>query len=205
MHDWDYIKDLAVRRDLDPAPILAEVDAIPDKKKLNSFGPLLYQDYLYAICRIMRPSIVVETGTRYGVGSSMVLRALDQASHGALYSCDPLHSGQNASMAAMRDTHGFSSFDRFTFLSGTSAEVLPRLVTLKGPWDLFVHDSDHSASNMNWELEYALSNVRKSGMIVCDDWDWIDDSGGPHHAFTKFCQRHGLDYHMVGTAGVIEL
>jgi predicted O-methyltransferase YrrM len=208
MHDWDYVKELAVRRHVDPKPILDEVDAIPDKKKLNSFGPLLYQDYLYALVRIMRPNLVVETGTRYGVGSSMILRALDENETGALYSCDVLFPSQSHAEEGMKETHGFSSFTRFGFLAGKSHDVLPDLATRKGPFDFFVHDSDHGKQNMEWELEFAYANVREGGMIVCDDWDWpdeYDDAKLPHHAFLAFCRRRDLDYHVVGTAGVIEL
>lgn len=208
MKDWDYIADIAVRKNVDPSPIRLEVEAIPDRAKLHSFGPNLYQDYLYALCRIARPSIVVETGTRYGVGSSMILRALDENGHGALYSCDPMHASQNHCMETMRTLHGFTGFDRFTFLPGRSDAVLPRLSTLKEPWSMFVHDSDHSEANMKWELEFALGHLVRGSILVCDDWDWpdeYDDHKQPHRAFEKFCKRHQLAWHTVGTAAVVEI
>lgn len=207
--DWDYISDLCDRRgEVDFMAISREVGEIPNKKLLNSFGPLLYQEYLYAICRILRPTVVVETGTRYGIGSSMILRALDKNENGTLYSCDPLYASQREAMEKMRELHGFASFDRFRFFPGESANVLPTLATHKDEWDLFVHDSDHGAKNMRWELDFALGNMRKGGMIVCDDWDWpdeYDDAKRPHHALRRFCVRQNLAYHICGTAAVVEL
>jgi predicted O-methyltransferase YrrM len=208
MRDWDYVRDLAVRHNVDPGPILAEAKAIPDHKRLHSHGPLLYQDYVYAICRILRPEKVIETGTRFGVGASLVLRALDRNGHGALYSCDPRHYSQKQAMDAIRDTLGFNGFDRFTFLAGESKKVLPELAALTGPWDLFIHDSDHGAANMRWELEFAANHLVEHGLIICDDWDWPDEwnqNALPHHVFKRFCQARGRPYRIIGSAAVVEL
>ena len=43
---------------------------------------------LYAVCRLIRPRIVVETGVAAGVSSAFILKALEDNSYGILHSID---------------------------------------------------------------------------------------------------------------------
>ena len=48
---------------------------------------------LYALCRKLKPDVVVETGVASGVSSSYILCALHENEHGQLYSIDvPWHT-----------------------------------------------------------------------------------------------------------------
>jgi hypothetical protein len=69
---------------------------------LRSVGPfnLLHNaDFLltrlaYAMCRALKPNVVVETGIAYGVSTAFVLKALDVNRNGKLHSVDlPLYEG----------------------------------------------------------------------------------------------------------------
>jgi hypothetical protein len=47
--------------------------------------------FLYALCRLIRPRIVVETGVAAGVSSAFILKALNDNSYGILHSIDQLN------------------------------------------------------------------------------------------------------------------
>jgi Methyltransferase domain len=60
---------------------------------------------------------------------------------------------------------------RWSYVSGTSRERLPRLLTELQALDLFVHDSLHTGRNLRFELESAWAALRPGGVVVADDID----------------------------------
>jgi len=50
----------------------------------------------YAICRILKPKIVVEAGVAYGVTTTFILKALQVNGKGELHSIDPPPLGKNS-------------------------------------------------------------------------------------------------------------
>ena len=56
--------------------------------------------------------------------------------------------------------------DRFSVMIGKSADILPKLDIIP---DIFYHDSDHSYTNMKFELEWAYERVKDGGIIMADD------------------------------------
>lgn len=211
LRDWEYVADFGRRRGLETA----ECDAIiryalthPFRKRFHQQGPLLYQDYLYALVRMLRPTLVVETGVRHGVSSVLILEALCSNSDlnhdgGFLRSCDPMYQSEGQARARIAELLEIGRieiykklFERWTFHPGKSEDALP--LFLERGCDLFVHDSEHSFINMTWELDTALDAMGPGGLIVCDDWDW-------NNAAELFCQRHSLDYNVIGSAVAIEV
>ena len=140
-----------------------------------------FQDKLAALIRQEKPSIVVETGLETGFGAEYILKALDDNGHGRLYSIDPaLH----AEFIRVPLVH-----PRFTFIQAKSQDALESLFKEVGPFDIFVHDSDHSAECQYFEYEAAWRMVRPGGIIATDDPWW---GMPPHRTWSKFLERHGL-------------
>lgn len=132
---------------------------------------------------------IVETGVARGVSSRFFLRALENAGRGHLWSVDlpPLADeldDQSGSLVPNELRH------RWTFLRGSSRRVLPGLVRELGEIDIFVHDSQHTERNMQFELELGWAHVRPGGVIVADD---IHENA----AFRHFLDRTGAK-HVIG-------
>ncbi|HEX6708861.1 MAG TPA: class I SAM-dependent methyltransferase [Rubrobacter sp.] len=122
----------------------------------------------YVLCRLIRPSIVIETGVAYGVSSAFVLRALEENGQGTLHSVDlpPLRREYERywGIAVPDDLKG-----RWELHRGASARVLPRLLEEKGMVDLFLHDSLHTYRNMRREFDTVWSHLRNGGALLADD------------------------------------
>ena len=106
----------------------------------------------YLLCRLISPSVVLETGVAYGVSSVFILKALEVNGRGTLHSVDlpPLRSEYErfwgiAVPEALQE--------RWRLHRGSSARVLPRLLREIRTIDLFVHDSLHTYGNMRREFE----------------------------------------------------
>lgn len=158
------------------------------RARLNQIGPLTYQLALRGEILKRTPDVVVETGVYNGVSTVAILDALNANERGTLYSCDPRYNHRGAAEDALTRAHQRKlDFDRWRFDGCRSRHFLP---AVPAPWDVFCHDSDHSAENMTYELEYAWDRIRPGGLLVCDDYLW--PTHAPHHAFRDFCRRHDI-------------
>jgi GR25 family glycosyltransferase involved in LPS biosynthesis len=152
-----------------------------------------YQDHLRDILLNERrdggsPRIVVETGVSHGISSDRILSALDEIGipgHGLLYSVDP----------APPDGIFEISHPRWSKCRKLSVEALPYIYENTGPWDVFLHDSDHEIWCQTFEYEVAWHFVRPGGLILSDDATW---GMPPHKAWDNFCARHGLTFWKAG-------
>ncbi len=142
-------------------------------RRRDPFAPRWAADSLlarccYLSCRLLEPSVVIETGVAYGVSSAFILRALEENGHGVLHSVDlpPLRREYErfwgiAVPGALRG--------RWNLHRGSSRRVLPGLLRQTGTVDLFVHDSLHTYRTMRSEFEAVWPRLRKGGMILADD------------------------------------
>jgi predicted O-methyltransferase YrrM len=123
--------------------------------------------FIYAICRGLRPSVVVETGVAYGMTSAYVLKALEVNGQGKLFSVDLPPLGRKAD-----DLQGAlvpaELRGRWVLRRGTSQHQLGAILA-QHPVDLFVHDSLHTYQNMRREFEQVWSRLRPGGLLVSDD------------------------------------
>ncbi len=78
---------------------------------------------------------------------------------------------------------------RFTWVRKFSQDALKELSVQLGPWDMFIHDSDHSYETQHFEYEAAWNYVRSGGIIASDDTTW---GTPPHRAWQQFLERHGI-------------
>ena len=122
----------------------------------------------YLLCRLISPSVVLETGVAYGVSSVFILKALEVNGRGTLHSVDlpPLRSEYErfwgiAVPEALKD--------RWRLHRGSSARVLPRLLEEIRTIDLFVHDSLHTRGNMRREFDTVWPRLREGAALQADD------------------------------------
>ncbi len=122
----------------------------------------------YLMCRLLEPTVVVETGVAYGVSSAFILRALEENGRGVLHSVDlpPLRREYERfwGVAVDRGLEG-----RWKLHRGSSVRVLPQLLEELETVDLFVHDSLHTYRNMRREFEAVWPRLRAGGALIADD------------------------------------
>jgi predicted O-methyltransferase YrrM len=122
----------------------------------------------YLLCRLISPSVVLETGVAYGVSSVFILKALEVNGRGTLHSVDlpPLRSEYERFWGiAVPD----ALKDRWRLHRGSSARVLPRLLREIRTIDLFVHDSLHTRGNMRREFDMVWPHLRNGAVLMADD------------------------------------
>lgn len=122
----------------------------------------------YLLCRLIRPSIVIETGVAYGVSSAFILRAMDENGSGTLHSVDlpPLRKEYEKfwGVAVTETLKG-----RWKLHRGSSVRTLPLLLDEVRAIDLFVHDSLHTHRNMRREFDTVWPRLRNGGALLADD------------------------------------
>ena len=148
---------------------------------------------LYAICRQLRPSQVVETGVASGTSAVGILAALRDNDYGHLYSIDlpgasytrddgipwvdPL-DGRPTGWRVPPDLRG-----RWSLALGPSRKLLEETLLKLGSIDLFYHDSEHTEVNMDFEIRSAWAALRSGGILLVDNIDWSA-------SFSKFIESH---------------
>lgn len=125
----------------------------------------------------LRPNIVVETGVAHGITSALILQALENNGKGHLYSIDlpPLHELNVGQAVPVALRH------RWTYLRGSSRQLLPRLERKLSSIDIFIHDSLHTYWTMRFEFSWALKHLRSGGLLLSDDIELnaaFDEIGG---------------------------
>jgi len=142
--------------------------------------------FLYLLCKITKPELVVETGVAYGLSSMYVLQALEENKKGLLYSIDGVFSPwQTREMIGAAIPSNLKN--RWNFNFGSSAENLSNILSSLGSVDIFLHDSLHTYKNMMFEFETAWPYISKGGFLISDDI-------GDNNAFYDFCTKTHLDF-----------
>lgn len=140
---------------------------------------------LYGLCRLIKPSVTVETGTGAGLTSTYILQALADNGHGKHYSIDlprTLYDNNDGSLINdefwVPEEKGSGWMipenirGRFTQLLGDSKQVLPKILEESGEIDMFFHDSEHTYEFMTWEFQQAWPYIKKGGYLASHDIDW---------------------------------
>jgi predicted O-methyltransferase YrrM len=158
--------------------------ALADRRDRNATMPLGRRLGWYAIARITRPQVVVETGVHDGLGSAVMLRALQrnasEGTSGSLVSFDVREDVGWIIPPELRSRHELHIGD---------ALALMTLALGDRPVDLFIHDSDHRYEHESAEFEVVRPLARPGAVLITDN-----AHGGT--AFRDFCDRHGLPCHV---------
>ena len=105
---------------------------------------------LYIIIRLLKPKQVVETGIGYGSSTAYILKALDDNSRGILTSIGVPYLFED-SIGVKKAVLVSDEFkNRWEYIEGYTWDNLKKF-----HGDLFLHDSDHCAEYMHWELSQA--------------------------------------------------
>ncbi len=143
-------------------------------KREPSFGKRLGW---YALARVLRPTLIIETGVHDGLGSMILLRALERnGSRGRLVSFD------------INPTAGWlvGAHPLWELRIESSCEGLPEVLARPGAPGMFVYDGLHSYDAELWDLEAVQQRLSPGGVLVSDD--------AHNGAMAAVCERHGLTY-----------
>ncbi|MGC8571349.1 MAG: class I SAM-dependent methyltransferase [Caldivirga sp.] len=122
---------------------------------------------LYVLIKLLKPKIAVETGVGAGVSTTVILSALNELNDGFLYSIEvSRYYDENKPVGFIipEELKG-----RWVLLIGSSRELLEKTLTRLGSLQFFLHDSDHSYSNVLFELE-TVWRFMERGVILIDNY-----------------------------------
>lgn len=122
----------------------------------------------YAITRLVRPEVVVETGVGAGISSWALLLAMARNETGHLYSID-LPTPRSRALSEVGCLVPSDLRRRWSLRLGASRKVLPRLMSELGEIDVFLHDSRHSYANQKFEYAVTWPHLRRGGILISDD------------------------------------
>lgn len=122
----------------------------------------------YAVARLMRPAVVMETGVHDGLSSVLLLRALWRNGCGTLLSIDLPSTDLPVAASGPGWLVPEDLRSRWELYLGDARKLLPALVHERGPIDVFIHDSDHARSHREFEYRTALANLTRPGLIPTD-------------------------------------
>lgn len=168
---------------------------------LYEHAHLDFQPRLYRTIRETGARTVVETGVNIGISTYYALHALAANGGGILYSADPMWRTAAAALFRFRMlgwTPPKGAMWRFTPERGH--EMMARV---EPPWDIFVHDSDHSYDNMVLEMDVAWPKLRSGGVMFVDDIQ-CREAGGAFADFLRIASPAPTSVHWGKTARVIK-
>ena len=164
----------------------------------------------YALARLMKPAVVVETGGTPGNSSAFLLRAMARNDHGELHTIDLppaqplsehradgawLHLGMPEGQGSGWAVPDYLRSRHHQHL-GDARDLLPEVLESVGSADLFIHDSDHSFEHMTWEFTTAWPYILPGGTLLSDDVR-------ANTAFVEFAAKQGLPPHWVCGLGAL--
>ena len=148
-----------------------ESKKFPSKEKPYPMDYSIRNDsglFLYGLCKIMKPDVVVETGVAYGQSSSYILQAMKENDNGILYSVDNIFRPWE-SLEMIGNAIPQNLRKRWKLVVGSSVAKLEEILRSKKTIDVFLHDSLHTYKNMLFEYNTAWPFIKKSGFLISDD------------------------------------
>lgn len=150
--------------------LVKRIEGIYGKDKSLSILSLEEAISVYILVLHLKPEIVVETGVSDGMSSFFILSALNENKKGNLYSIDlpevgmPRLYGKEPGWIvdeALRK--------RWTLIYGKTEVKLPPLLGNLKHVDVFLHDSEHSYTNMKFEFSMTLKHMKEGSLLLSDD------------------------------------
>ncbi|MCI4368935.1 MAG: class I SAM-dependent methyltransferase [Thermoplasmata archaeon] len=147
---------------------------------------------LYALVRARTPRTVIETGVSDGFSSLVILEALEENGGGTLHSIDLPEIGAPSLIGR---APGWVVPERlrprWRLHLGPSRRVLPKLLREIPRPEMFLHDSEHSYTNMRFEFSSVLPRLGASGLLLSDDArsnDALIEAAQEHGGRASFCE-----------------
>jgi hypothetical protein len=139
----------------------------------------------YLVARALKPKLIVETGIYQGLGSLVLLRALErnrqEGSPGELMSFDALPSAGSVVRAQAR--RGWSRI-----VGSTRDTLVPALEGRQV--DMLFQDTSHDEENQSFEFGAALSHAAPRLLL-------LDGSGGVSATLKATSAEHSGAYHLI--------
>jgi predicted O-methyltransferase YrrM len=134
---------------------------------------------LYALIRMMRPSVVVEVGTLFAGTTQVMARALWENGSGVVHTTDPFGADRCPGIidAWPRELQALT-----TFYPLNSMAFFERLAQQRVVPDLVFVDGNHDFEFALFDLQSAARLIRPGGVVIVDD----ADQSGPFHAARAF-------------------
>ncbi|HWO94333.1 MAG TPA: class I SAM-dependent methyltransferase [Dehalococcoidia bacterium] len=130
----------------------------------------------YALVRLARPNVVLETGVHDGLSSALILEALRANGAGHLVSIDlpalDLPGGEPGWLVPTRLR------ERWTLELGDARRLLPATLERYPAVDIFIHDSDHRREHREFEFRTVRPHAGPGALLMSDDdeeRDVLDD------------------------------
>ena len=135
----------------------------------------------YALTRLLKPALVIETGVHDGLSSLLLLRALE---HNASEGADGRLVSFDVNPAA-----GWLVADdpRWELRIEPGRAGLEGVLARGQPVGVFVHDSLHTYENERWELRTVAPFLSAGGVLISDNVHVT-------RALTETCEEFGLRY-----------
>jgi hypothetical protein len=137
----------------------------------------------YAIARTVKPQLAIETGVHDGLGSLLLLRALErnqaEGAPGRLVSFDV---NPAAGWLVQPRQHPLWELRIEPATTG-----LPEVLAAAPPLGVLIHDSLHTYENERAEFELAVPHLAENGVL-------ISDNAHGTRALPDVCSDHGLLY-----------
>ena len=150
---------------------------------LDKNPPIGQRRLWYVAARLLKPTLIVETGVWYGLGSTVLLRALERNAEegweGHLMGFDPDPTA--GWLVHPRHEH------RWTLVRDTTDEALETYLRGKAV-GLFVADTPPDYERERRELELALAHAAPPAVL-------LSSNGNQTEALRDLCREHSLSYH----------
>jgi predicted O-methyltransferase YrrM len=171
--------------------------------------------FLYALVRLTRPRLIVETGVFDGFYSACFLQALfeneeREGKGGSLISIDlPANQAVDDSTSRLAARTGLPRGEQPGWVIpdhlrrlwrphfGDSRQLLPEVLSGVDEIDLFFHDSLHTHDHMMFEFETAWPKLSQGGFLLSHDVHW-------NGAFRQFARERGRKGHTAHGFGLIQ-
>jgi predicted O-methyltransferase YrrM len=135
----------------------------------------------YALARIIRPALIIETGVHDGLGSLLLLRALQR-------NLDEGHPGRLVSFDINPTAGWLVGRDPLWDLRiQPSSQGLPEVLERFGEVAMFIYDASHSYDEERRDLELAAELLAPGGLLLSDDAQVT-------HALADLCRERELAY-----------
>jgi hypothetical protein len=136
----------------------------------------------YCAVRVLKPKVVIESGVHDGLGSSVLLRALErnraEGADGKLIGIDLDPASGWLIPHRLRD--------RFALVVEDSKTALPRIAAQETV-DLFIHDSNHSYDHESGEYRTIGGALSSEGVLLSDNAHATD-------ALERFSEERGRSF-----------
>ncbi len=151
-----------------------------------------FPEGLYIFCRLLKPKIVIETGVASGISSTYILKGLEDNDYGKLISIDKPNYNERVSLVIPKGKEiGWmvpkNLRNRWELKLGISQELLKPILDKISQIDIFLHDSEHTYTNMMFEFETVWPHLRNDGLLLSDDIGW-------NNAFQDFAKKVNRNY-----------